>query len=567
MRANKLFAPLLIFMTVLLSAVIPGTHPARAAAQPQSEPIDIDIPILSYHKVDLTAKSKWHVSLEQFRRQLDLLQAYGYTTVSFKDFLDYREGKAVPPPRPVILTFDDCSADLYTYAVPELKARNMTATFFIISNYVGLKAELVRASGEKAEELVINYMSWAQLNELAASGFEMGSHTLNHRVLTEMGETLKMQQIVNSRRMIQAAMPGVPVDVFAYPFGIGADDENVQKYVQANYRAAVAFYRSEEIANPARSDIWALPRHEMENLLSFDLDPNNPAMSILRIFDLDFPLPNISLKKVEFFDAWGSRRMRFYPGEDVYIRMSASNWGQAANVVGTLLLRSGETLIYDSHTRIPSADRRLKPMRRGDNKINFTMTVPESQVDQPLEAALYAYDKSYMVNYYRSEYIPAFTILKSPISVKASAQDISLKPGEEQEITFSVANSGLPAGQMILTVSLSPGLEVTAANPQDNWRSYPAGSQIQIRGCNAPCQASSYVMYEATESAFLAGEQTYRLTIRAAQGAALNQWVKYRIAMQVPDQATPYPYLYAPMGGRSDEQAYFAYQIRVWVSE
>lgn len=567
MNSNKRFFTLAAFILVLILATSWQASPIQASYQaddPPPEAYDIDIPILVYHNVGLVAPSKEYVTIEQFTRQLDILKAYGYTTVHLQDFMDYRAGKTVPPPHPIIITFDNGFENVYQYAVPELKARNMTASFFIITRKIRTELSDQPQPVEEVEELLGDYMTWSQLADLANNGFEIASHSFSHQVLRNIRTSEALMEFNNSRHGLETNIPGLQVNFFAYPYGIGINDEILHGLLaQAYYQAAVGLYDNDEPANPAISDIWALPRRGVFNASTFDLDLSNPYYFFLRTIDPKTPLPSISVNKVAFYDSWESKRTYFYPGEDVSLMLRASNWGEAVNVAATLQLRANDIIIYDSHAQIPSADRRLKPMRRGENTFLFHWTVPEVNADQNLELALQVYDKPHFCNYYRSDFSSGPKIVKSPIRLSADSTQISLKPGEEKDITFTVANTGLAAGQMILTVSFSEGLSVSSSDPQNIWKSYPVGSLIEARGCAKPCQTSTDLIHEAVESAFPTGVKEYHLTIRATDGAAENQWVKFRLAMNVPEQYTPYPFLYAPMGGKVDQQAYYAYLIPI----
>jgi len=99
-----------------------------------------DIRILIYHRVldPARAYDRANVSTtpDQFARQLDCLQR-NYDVISFADLLACYDDPKILPKRPLIITFDDGFADNYTFAFPELKARNMSAAFFVTTGHIG----------------------------------------------------------------------------------------------------------------------------------------------------------------------------------------------------------------------------------------------------------------------------------------------------------------------------------------------------------------------------------------------------------------------------------------------
>src|SRR5688500_14689206 len=103
----------------------------------------------------------------------------------------------------VSLTFDDSQAT--QYQVKDLLAsRGMHATFYVNSAKVG-------TSGF--------YMTWPQIDALAAAGNEIGGHTLTHVKLTDaaLSEAEKRRQVCEDRQNLIAH--GYDPVSFAYPYG------------------------------------------------------------------------------------------------------------------------------------------------------------------------------------------------------------------------------------------------------------------------------------------------------------------------------------------------------------
>jgi peptidoglycan/xylan/chitin deacetylase (PgdA/CDA1 family) len=71
------------------------------------------------------------------------------------------------------ITFDDGTLDQYLLAAPELEARGIRGTFFIIT---GPRAEGIWTDGKLERQL----FSWDQVRDLHARGHEIASHTATH---------------------------------------------------------------------------------------------------------------------------------------------------------------------------------------------------------------------------------------------------------------------------------------------------------------------------------------------------------------------------------------------------
>lgn len=158
--------------------------------------------ILEYHKVNDRTKDEYTVSPEEFAAQMDALKEDGYTTISVLDFLRAKKGKQTLPEKPVIVTFDDGYSDNYTEALPILEERGMKATVFMVTNDIGLPG----------------YLTWDQLFDMEKRGVELGSHTANHRPLTDMTVDEARDEVQKSKLMME--WKGLKtVFVLSYPNG------------------------------------------------------------------------------------------------------------------------------------------------------------------------------------------------------------------------------------------------------------------------------------------------------------------------------------------------------------
>src|SRR5689334_2504048 len=119
------------------------------------KPTMFTVPILTYHHI-ASHKGAYYVAPVRFEQELAYLIANDYHTVSMDAYADYLESEGSLPGKPVVLTFDDGYSDAYTMVYPVLKARHMTATFFIITGEVGQPG----------------FLTWDEIKEMAANGME-----------------------------------------------------------------------------------------------------------------------------------------------------------------------------------------------------------------------------------------------------------------------------------------------------------------------------------------------------------------------------------------------------------
>jgi peptidoglycan/xylan/chitin deacetylase (PgdA/CDA1 family) len=186
------------------------------------------VPILLYHYVSSPppdanlVRREISVSPQQFEEHLRYFKAHNYTTITLRDLVYHLTiGKPLPP-KPLIITFDDGYEDNYQNAFPLLRKYGFVATFFVITDFI--------------DEGRPGYMTWEQIEEMARSGMEIGSHSRNHAPLRGKPLDYLVWQILGSRQTLEAH--GIEPRFFSYPFGF-YDDEVVKVLQSAHFWGAV----------------------------------------------------------------------------------------------------------------------------------------------------------------------------------------------------------------------------------------------------------------------------------------------------------------------------------------
>jgi peptidoglycan/xylan/chitin deacetylase (PgdA/CDA1 family) len=162
-------------------------------------------PILMYHRLTRqTGSHPFSVAVARFRRQLTLLHALGYRSVSPVAFLD----PATLPPRAVALTFDDGYLDTLTVALPLLREFGFTATCYLVADRIGKHADWTEPAP---------LMDWAGVTAWLAAGMEIGAHSLTHADLTTLAGARLREEVGGAKARLEDRL-GIAVRSFAYPF-------------------------------------------------------------------------------------------------------------------------------------------------------------------------------------------------------------------------------------------------------------------------------------------------------------------------------------------------------------
>jgi peptidoglycan/xylan/chitin deacetylase (PgdA/CDA1 family) len=167
------------------------------------------IPILMYHYIRIAPEGDHagytlSVTPTDFAAQMRYLSAHGYTALTMRDVDLVLMGKKQLPLKPVALTFDDGYVDFYTTAVPVLRTLGFTATDFVPTQLVG------DARGA--------YMTWPQVEQLDAEGFEMAAHSQFHVDVSKVNASRARIEIFGAKADLEAHL-GHPVFDWAYPYG------------------------------------------------------------------------------------------------------------------------------------------------------------------------------------------------------------------------------------------------------------------------------------------------------------------------------------------------------------
>lgn len=203
--------------------------------QPRSiEPIArlAHVPVMMYHDVVVGPKDvSFDHTLDQFERDLALIEQTGATPISLRQWWNYITRGDPLPDKPILLTFDDGYKSCYTLVYPRLKARGWPAVFFIVPPFVGVGPQTDWYHGKK------DHLTWDEMAEMHATGlFEFQSHSMSHPYLTEKKADEVDYELRESKKILEAKL-GAPVQFFCYPIG-DRNERVIQAAKNAGYIAA-----------------------------------------------------------------------------------------------------------------------------------------------------------------------------------------------------------------------------------------------------------------------------------------------------------------------------------------
>ena len=191
------------------------------------------VPILCYHNLGAESKGRLLLAASKFEEQMRYLKANGYRVVSLSEFVEFtRLGRQLPQ-KAVVLTFDDGYKSFRQYAYPVLKGLGFTATLFVYTDYVG--------AGRNA-------LSWQDLRELSAEGFDVEAHSKTHGDLRRAaGEpdtqySRRMQAELSQPQDLFRRNLGRPSPIIAYPYG-SWDESLLSRLAEYGYVAGFSVRR------------------------------------------------------------------------------------------------------------------------------------------------------------------------------------------------------------------------------------------------------------------------------------------------------------------------------------
>ena len=210
------------------------------------------IPILSYHSVS-DENCPLSLKINQFEKQLKYLKKNGFQSV-FIDEINKSKNKKF------IITFDDGYKDLISNSLPILKKYNFKATCFVVSNLIGETNSWDENDKNITKKKLMDRM---YISLWIKNGMKIGSHSKNHKNLTNLSYEIMLNEITESKFYLENLIDSA-VDSFCYPFG--SFNEKIIEEVKKNYKFAFTTKRSRY--DQSIHNKYLLPRIDMGKKIS-----------------------------------------------------------------------------------------------------------------------------------------------------------------------------------------------------------------------------------------------------------------------------------------------------------
>ena len=237
--------------------------------------------ILCYHRVlPAEQRAAYHdpelvVTPEVFAEHCRVLAKYYDVAPLAQSLAAWQGGAPATKPRAAI-TFDDGYIDNIRYAAPILADHGLKATFFVVAGLVGTESQtwydragkalqalgrdprtevgqaksmtpqarlewiagLEKQAGTSPPGELDRIMDGAMLRALIAAGHEIGSHTMTHPLLPQLGAAELDFEIARSKSVLSTA---ANTDIVGFSYPNGDSTEAVRAVTQdAGYRYAVS---------------------------------------------------------------------------------------------------------------------------------------------------------------------------------------------------------------------------------------------------------------------------------------------------------------------------------------
>jgi peptidoglycan/xylan/chitin deacetylase (PgdA/CDA1 family) len=189
--------------------IVPGRVPKRT----------VTVPLFMYHLIENQTPAPsaygkntygWQIDVglttltSQFQAEMAYAHSFGATSISLQHLADALLYGLPLPPHAFVVTFDDGRLSQWENAVPVLRRYGFTAVFFPCTALVG---------GDYGPQ---HYMTSAQLQNLAATGFSFGDHTLKDQVALWYASQAELDSLTEQSKSVLANLVDQPIQFIAY---------------------------------------------------------------------------------------------------------------------------------------------------------------------------------------------------------------------------------------------------------------------------------------------------------------------------------------------------------------
>jgi peptidoglycan/xylan/chitin deacetylase (PgdA/CDA1 family) len=183
--------------------------------------------VLLYHRVGARSRLEIDLPSALFEAQMEMLAAEGRAT-SLDDALRQLDGDVLPARDPVVVSFDDGTADFAEVALPILQRHRVPALVYVATDFV----ERGRPFPYDGTPL-----SWEALRDALSTGLvSVGSHTHSHALLDRVTAEEAEHELDRSIDLIGENLE-IRAEHFAYPKALRGSPA-AEAAVRSRFRSA-----------------------------------------------------------------------------------------------------------------------------------------------------------------------------------------------------------------------------------------------------------------------------------------------------------------------------------------
>ena len=183
--------------------------------------------VLIYHRVGARTPLDVDMPVARFEEQISVLAATGRVQ-TLDAALDALERDVPPTQDPIVITFDDGTADFAELALPILTRYSLPATLYVATEFVDEGRDFP-ADGIP--------LSWNALRDVQASGIvTVGSHTHSHALMDRLAPADIDAELDHADDLLEEHLGSRPTH-FAYPKAV-AGSSPADAAVRVRYRSA-----------------------------------------------------------------------------------------------------------------------------------------------------------------------------------------------------------------------------------------------------------------------------------------------------------------------------------------
>ncbi len=253
MKANNLFFPFLMLFLLFGSCnkpiqnaktqndsiENPADQEVHAMEESRNTTTEIlakkQVPILCYHRIEYGRNDEYTVTPATFEAHMKILADSGFRSINPGQLYDYLVFNKEIPEKPVIISFDDSRVEHATIAAPVMEKYGFRGVFFLMTITHNKK----------------NYMTDEQIINLSKAGHTIGFHSWDHTRATKYDiDSIVKQNVIEPKKKLEE-MIGMPVEYFAYPYGL--TNEKTTANMDNYFKMSFILSTKQDTINPLQS--------------------------------------------------------------------------------------------------------------------------------------------------------------------------------------------------------------------------------------------------------------------------------------------------------------------------